>query len=215
MSPDRFEHDEDDAGSDTPPTRSYVDALLEGNMTPAQVASLRAEIARDPVLADLRAPAAPRISSRPSGAPSSFRPVEPPPPPSGPLSRPLVDLDLDLELDLGDDDDDARTLMRLPGAFDSPSQRPPSSAAPPSVESLDQTYLRALGGLSGIPSVAVPPGRLTQLPLGCQAAFIVSRLDGASTIDDLLDVSGLTRLETLRLLYELVQDGIVAISAAR
>jgi hypothetical protein len=337
------EHDEDEGGPDTPPTRSYVDALLKGNMTPSQVASLRAEIAREPIEdeGDLRAPAAPHLSSVPPrggyassvpprdvarGPTTGLRPPEPPPPrdeddvrtvfrtytsaspgaatpPHGieavdevddgwgsiplppsqppppldevdfdlgtlgppsapPYSRPLVDIgppsvapphsrplvdigppsvappysrpfvDLGLgspsvapprsspvvELDLGDDDDDARTMMRLPGAYNTPSQRPAASApsvpAPP-VESLDETYLRALGGSAGIPRVAVSPDALTQHPLGVQAGFVVSRLDGESTIEDLLDISGLPRLETLRILYELVQDSIVSIAPPR
>ena len=278
MTPAHFDRDELDEGSDTPPTRSYVDALLKGNMTALQIASLRAEIAHEPELADYvdqlapqssQAPPVPLratyASSVPPRAPTSrttgLRPPEPPPlpdeddvrtifhayastrpgaptPPHGldaeenvddgwseagapssqsPHSRPLVDLDLG--------DDDARTLMRLPGAFHSLPQRSrlaapsPSpiapEAAPPSVEALDETYLRALGGLAGVPQVAVAPGQLTQLPLGCQAAFVVSRLDGESSIDDLIDVSSLGRIETLRLLYELVQDGIVSIAPAR
>ena len=37
--------DRPDEGDDTPPTRSYVDALLHGNLSQDQVANLRAEIA--------------------------------------------------------------------------------------------------------------------------------------------------------------------------
>src|SRR4051794_32988567 len=54
----------DETDDDTPKTRSYVDALLRGNMSPEQLANLRAEIAAGDEAAPMP-PAAPL----PRGAP--------------------------------------------------------------------------------------------------------------------------------------------------
>ena len=315
----RFDDDAHLEGDeDTPPTRSYVDALLEGNMTPEQIANLRAGIAGQPPVGQLRAP--PHTSSLPPRNASmhpvwsettpppddddvrtAFRSYLSPTPPHGLDAVELAELaargelgelgdlgdlgefgeltgwgdlgtlsglgdpappsddddartafrpstaptpargtdvvDLQLDLDLGDEDDNARTAFRTyTGATPAhgtdvvdlqlgeedddealtmlvPSLLP--EAEPEVVEPLDETYLRALGGLAGVPSVVLSPAQLTAHPLGCEAGFVLSCLDGQSTIEDVLDISGFPRLDTLRLLYGLVEDGIVSIAPGR
>jgi len=76
---------------------------------------------------------------------------------------------------------------------------------------LDQTYLAALGGPATVPSLAVAPPRVIELSLGPQVAFVLSCVDGASSVEDVLDISGLARLETLRILYDLLQDGVIRV----
>jgi hypothetical protein len=78
--------------------------------------------------------------------------------------------------------------------------------------SLDATYLDALGGPTAIPRLAIAPAQLTRLPLGYQAGSLVARIDGESTVDDLIDISGFSRLDTLRILHELVQQGVVTVA---
>src|SRR4051812_31204048 len=78
MAGGRSDNPDGEGGEDTPPTRSYVDALLRGNLSADQVASLRAEIA---TRAEEEAAQLPRsYPPGPSGAPST------PPPSSPPLS---------------------------------------------------------------------------------------------------------------------------------
>ena len=45
-----------------------------------------------------------------------------------------------------------------------------------------------------------------------RAAFLLSRIDGCMTVDDLLDVSGMPRLEAMRVLALLIRHGAVVTS---
>ena len=74
-----------------------------------------------------------------------------------------------------------------------------------------ESYLAALGGIAGVPRLAVDPTRVPSLPLGPQVAFVLSRIDGACSVDDVLDMSGFAREETLRILYELLQQGVIEV----
>lgn len=76
---------------------------------------------------------------------------------------------------------------------------------------LERDYLQTLGSLSRVPHALVslmdiPTGRI-----GPREAFLVSQIDGMLSIDELLDVSGLPRVEALRVLLRLVQIGYVEI----
>lgn len=77
------------------------------------------------------------------------------------------------------------------------------------VETLRQMYQSRLGDGSRVLRLAVPPDQLRSLNLDHRAGFLLSCIDGYSSIDEILDVSGMQTLEALRLLYELVQEGIV------
>ena len=44
-----------------------------------------------------------------------------------------------------------------------------------------------------------------------RSAFLLSRIDGAMTVEDVLDVSGMPRLEALRVMALLVRRGAVVI----
>jgi hypothetical protein len=91
----------------------------------------------------------------------------------------------------------------------------PTQALAPEYDALlIETYLSALGGTAGVPCLAVHPVAVPSLPLGPQAAFVLSRIDGASSVDDVLDMSGLPRVETLRILYELLQQGTIRVEGA-
>jgi serine/threonine-protein kinase len=56
---------------------------------------------------------------------------------------------------------------------------------------------------------------LRGLPLSPPAAFLLSRIDDDMTVDDLVDVSGMPRLETLRCLTKLVSCGAVELGPRR
>ena len=70
-------------------------------------------------------------------------------------------------------------------------------------------YQRYFGDLSRRP---VPVGSLTELtgrPLDPRAAFLVSRMDGNLTYEEILDVAGMGRLEACRHLAQLLVRGII------
>jgi hypothetical protein len=49
------------------------------------------------------------------------------------------------------------------------------------------------------------------LSLDHRAGFVLSCVDGYSSIDEILDVSGMPPLDALRVLYELLQQRIIAV----
>jgi hypothetical protein len=66
-----------------------------------------------------------------------------------------------------------------------------------------------LGPLERQPQLALPLHELASAPLGPRAAFLLSRIDGSLTIDEILDVSGMPRLEAFRHLCQLFLRGIL------
>lgn len=66
-----------------------------------------------------------------------------------------------------------------------------------------------LGDLDRTPQLAKPLHQLGQEPITPRAAFLLSRIDGMITIDELLDVSGMPRLEAYRHLCQLFLRGIL------
>jgi hypothetical protein len=78
-------------------------------------------------------------------------------------------------------------------------------------ERLAETYLAALGGADRRPRLAMAQSLVPSLPLGQRAAFVLSRIDGESSVEDVLDMSGFPREETLAILYDLLQQGVIEI----
>ncbi|HZS41250.1 MAG TPA: hypothetical protein VFF06_30685 [Polyangia bacterium] len=69
---------------------------------------------------------------------------------------------------------------------------------------LEHVYKAAIGGLDRRPR----HGQVTP-DLDPRSAFLLSRLDGSLTIEDLLDVSGMPRLEATRILALMIARGVV------
>lgn len=66
-----------------------------------------------------------------------------------------------------------------------------------------------LGDLERQPQLARPLHELANAPISPRAAFLLSRVDGTLTIDEILDVSGMPRLEAYRYLSQLFLRGIL------
>jgi hypothetical protein len=75
---------------------------------------------------------------------------------------------------------------------------------------LEQMYTARLGSLDRVPFVAVPLEQLRWLSIDHRAGFVLSHVDGVSTLEQILDVSGMPLLDTLRILYELVQHRVIS-----
>jgi hypothetical protein len=75
---------------------------------------------------------------------------------------------------------------------------------------LEQMYAARLGPLERVPMVVVPRTQMRWLSMDHRAGFILSLIDGNSSVDLILDVGGMPRLDALRILHELVQQKIVA-----
>jgi hypothetical protein len=75
---------------------------------------------------------------------------------------------------------------------------------------LEQMYAARLGPLERVPMVVVPRTQMRWLSMDHRAGFILSLIDGSSSVDLILDVCGMPKLDALRILHELVQQKIVA-----
>ena len=74
-----------------------------------------------------------------------------------------------------------------------------------------EMYGAYLGSLERCPVLALPMHELAQQNIDNRAAFLLSRIDGSLSFDEVLDVSGMTRLEAFRLLARMVMQGILEV----
>lgn len=75
---------------------------------------------------------------------------------------------------------------------------------------LEKMYSARLGSSEGVPVVVVPQAQMQWLSIDHRAGFVLSLIDGSSTLEMIIDVSGMPRLDALRILHALVQQRIVA-----
>jgi hypothetical protein len=78
---------------------------------------------------------------------------------------------------------------------------------------LERAFAGRIGSLDQVPRLAVALHRLRGRSLDHQAGFLLSRVDGVSTLEVLLDLSAMPRLDALRLVAKLVDDGILRLES--
>jgi len=110
-------------------------------------------------------------------------------------------------------------IEEAPPVFITTPPAPATFSAPPKAlvadatyrADLEQTLLERLGSLDRVPAVRVAPRDLAKLGIDHRAGFVLSMIDGMTPIEMLIDLSGLPRVDVLRILDELVQAGAVAL----
>lgn len=70
-------------------------------------------------------------------------------------------------------------------------------------------YESKLGSLHKTPRQLIPPDEVIWMNMHHKAGFILSQVDGMMSYDDLLAISGMSRFDTMRILHDLVQQGII------
>ena len=70
-------------------------------------------------------------------------------------------------------------------------------------------YESKLGPLSAVPRLAVKPEEVLWLNLDHRAGFLLAQIDGTVDYDSLFALSGLPRLDTARILANLIADGVI------
>ena len=75
---------------------------------------------------------------------------------------------------------------------------------------LQKMYTARIGPLDRVPIVVVPREQLRWLSIDHRAGFVLSLVDGVSSLEMVIDVSGMPLLDVLRILYELVQQRVIA-----
>jgi hypothetical protein len=74
-----------------------------------------------------------------------------------------------------------------------------------------EVFRRFLGDLERVPAVALPMHEISMQELDHRTAFLLSRIDGTLSFEDILDISGMPRLEALRYLCRLRLQGILEV----
>ena len=82
-------------------------------------------------------------------------------------------------------------------------------------ERLCAQYVSKLGALTSLVSVALNDAEVRWLGLDHRAGFLLSRIDGRSSLEELLDICGMPRLEALKTLVDLQARGVIAIRLQR
>ncbi len=80
---------------------------------------------------------------------------------------------------------------------------------------LHAIYIGRLGSLEQVPVMMIPHGELRWLALDHRAGFVLSLVDGTSTIEEIVDVSTMPRLEVLRTLYNLLTQNVLSLRRPR
>jgi hypothetical protein len=75
---------------------------------------------------------------------------------------------------------------------------------------LIQMYTAKIGPLDRVPLVMVPREQLRWLSIDHRAGFVLSHIDGVSSLEMILDVSGMPTLDAMRILCELHQQRIIS-----
>jgi hypothetical protein len=78
---------------------------------------------------------------------------------------------------------------------------------------LMQMYAARLGALDQVVTMSIPSEQIRWLSLDHRSGFLLSLIDGTSSVEELLDISGMPRLDALRIMYGLFQERVITLSA--
>ncbi|ATB47357.1 hypothetical protein [Corallococcus macrosporus] len=67
-----------------------------------------------------------------------------------------------------------------------------------------------LGDLGRVPAVRLQPDDIIWLNLDHRAGFVLAQIDGSVSYEDLFSLSGMTRLDTARILAQLIDEGVIS-----
>ncbi len=74
---------------------------------------------------------------------------------------------------------------------------------------LEKIYQSKLGDSRAVPTVRLPPGEVIWLDLDHRAGFVLAQVDGVSSYDEIIEITGMDRLESLRILAQLCANGVI------
>ncbi len=77
------------------------------------------------------------------------------------------------------------------------------------VETLIQMFESQLGALTGIPETIVQHDEVIWLNLDHRAGYVLAQIDGEVSYDDLYAISGMSRIDTARILAQLLQEKVI------
>jgi hypothetical protein len=74
---------------------------------------------------------------------------------------------------------------------------------------LEQLYINKIGSLDRVPVYALKDADMRWLGLDHRAGFVLSRVDGKATVEELVDICGMPRMEVFKTLIELLNQGAI------
>jgi hypothetical protein len=77
-------------------------------------------------------------------------------------------------------------------------------------EGLQSLYESKVGPLEAVPRVIIPPEKIVSFHLDHRAGFVLSQIDGALSFEDLFSLSGMSRLDTIRILAQLLELNVIS-----
>ena len=185
------------ATSPPPPMQQdLIDSIARGDMPPStkNAQDVAAAAAASALAARSVVPAEP--TPKPVAPP-------PPPPPSPPSAQEMND-----RVSLGDYTgalEIAEKLLEI-----DPDDEPVKACAESCRGILRQMYTARIGPLDRVPMVMVARDQMRWLSIDHRAGFVLSLVDGVSSLEMILDVSGMPELDALRILSELAQQRIIS-----
>jgi tetratricopeptide (TPR) repeat protein len=81
-------------------------------------------------------------------------------------------------------------------------------------ENLIHMYESKLGAMHRVPRVVLPPDEIIWLNLDPRAGFVLAQIDGTVSFEDLYAICGLQRLDTARILSQLLEEGVVSVDGS-
>jgi hypothetical protein len=206
-----------------PPKGATTFAVQTSNRISHEALHPELEVSDDvatPVPNPSRAPSASAVVISRPGSPSTSRTpktetapgarIAPPPLPAKPPSkRSSPEQEMNERFDIGD----FEGALQLAEAFleVNPDDRSAQHIAEVCNAKLRAIFISRLGSLEWVPVLSVSPGQLKSIALDNRAGFLLSLVDGFSSIENILDISPMGQLETLRTLHQLVSQNIVTL----
>jgi len=78
-------------------------------------------------------------------------------------------------------------------------------------QNLTQMYESKIGSMEARPRIAIPPDEIIWLNLDPRAGFVLAQIDSEVSFEDLYAICGLKRLDTARILCQLLEEGVVQV----
>ncbi len=78
-------------------------------------------------------------------------------------------------------------------------------------QNLTAMYESKIGAMEARPQMAIPPDEVIWLNLDPRAGFVLAQIDGGVSFEDLYAICGLKRLDTARILSQLLEEGVVKV----
>ena len=98
-----------------------------------------------------------------------------------------------------------KILARKPGDKDAEQMRELCE------HNLTLMYESKIGAMEARPRIAIAPDEIIWLNLDPRAGFVLAQIDGEVSFEDLYAICGLRRLDTARILCELLEQGVVRV----